>query len=202
MVLAMAAPTVQGAGEVIDEGIEPPASFVLQVNEEKFNLKRGESLELKGEFKNPVVKLEVEPYKEFTYAGIYLKYPQNFGFEADLGDENVKMWNITGNAGILMIQKYNLEMDHKIMANLLVPRYGEANSKISECSLTFAGKPVQGTRVIANFGGSSISQEVYSFKQNEGSLLLIFQDSIDAKGLPTAEGNALKEIVAKTFKLK
>lgn len=180
---------------------EPDAIFVLDINGQKVKLKKDEATVVKGEFKNPKVSLSIEPYKEFTYGGIYVKYPQHYGFEADVADENVKMWNLSGNSGILMIQKYSLEMDHKTMAQLLVPRYGEDNARLDECSMKFMGKMVSGTRVIANFGGTAISQEVYSFKLANGSVLLIIQDGIDEEGKHTREGLALKEIISDSFKL-
>ncbi|MDN5279838.1 MAG: hypothetical protein PWR01_3803 [Clostridiales bacterium] len=187
---------------VIDESVEPQSKFILEINDKKFELQKGASLKIQGEFKDPTVKVEVEPFKEFTYGGIYLQYPQHFTFESDLGDENVKMWNLSGNSGILMIQKYSLEMDHNTMAHLLQPRYGEQNARIAECSMKIDGTEVPGTVVIANFGGATISQEVYSFKVKGDSVLLILQDSLDPKGNPTAEGLALKEIVGKTFKIE
>ncbi len=180
---------------------EPEAIFVLDINGQKVKLKQDEVTEVKGEFKNPKVTLSIEPFKEFTYGGIYVKYPQHFGFEADVADENVKMWNLSGNSGILMIQKYSLEMDHKTMAELLVPRYGEDNARLDDCNMKFMGKMVAGTRVIATFGGTAISQEVYSFKLANGSALLIIQDGIDEKGNHTKEGLALKKIISDSFKL-
>ena len=185
----------------INEAVEPPAIYSLELNEQKRQVRDGESLEFKGEFKDPKVKVMVEPYKEFQYGGIYLKYPQNFSFEADLSDENVKMWNLSGTNGILMIQKYSLEMDHKTMASLLVPRYGEENASVEPCQIVIDGKEVPGSRVVASFGGNSISQEVYSFKLDQGSLLLILQDNIDPKGKQTVEGLALKDSIGKTFKI-
>lgn len=184
-----------------DESIEPSSIFVLDVNGEKFELTSGKPTELPIEVKNPKVALEVKPYKEFTYAGIYLKYPQSFSFEADLADETVKMWNLSGNSGILMIQKYSLEMDHQTMAHLLQPRYGEKNARIADCEILLDGKKVPGTKVVATFGGTSISQEVYSFNVEGGSILVILQDSIDEEGKPTQEGVDLKGMISKTFKL-
>lgn len=188
--------------EVSVEAVEPQAIYIFSINGQKYEIKKGDELEIKGEFSNPRVKFEVEPFKEFNYGGISLKYPQNFSFEADLADPNVKMWNLSGNSGILMIQKYSLEMDHKTMASLLQPRYGEDNARISPCSMNLGGKETEGTKVVATFGGSAISQEVYSFKQGEGSLLMILQDSVDPAGNQTAEGLALKKLLSETFKLK
>ncbi|MFZ5949609.1 MAG: hypothetical protein ACOYXC_02805 [Candidatus Rifleibacteriota bacterium] len=203
MILAFTGLAGAQEAKKIDESIEPPAMFVVEINGGiKSTIKAGEAATISGEFKDPSVKVSVEPYKEFNYAGITLKYPQNFSFDADLADENVKMWNLSGTSGILMIQKYIMDMDHKTMANLLQPRYGEENARVSPCSMTVDGMEVPGTKVIATFGGTSISQEVYSFKQNDGSLLLIIQDSIDAAGKNTQEGLDLKELIGKTFKLK
>ncbi len=193
---------INAAEVAVDESLEPKAVYNLEINGQKYEINQGQELEVKGEFKDPKIRFEVEPYKEFTYGGIYLKYPQNFSFEADLADENVKMWNLSGNSGILMLQKYSLEMDHRTMANLLQPRYGEENARVAPCTLKFGDKEVEGSKVVATFGGSAISQEVYSFKQGEGSLLMILQDSVDANGNPTAEGLALKKLVGETFKLK
>lgn len=201
LVFAIVSPAFCQEKSEVDQSIEPPTIYNLVVDGQKFELQKGKLTELPIEAKNPKVTLTVEPFKEFPYAGIYLKYPEKFTFEADLADENVKMWNLSGSSGILMIQKYSLEMDHQTMAHLLQPRYGEENARIEDCNMIFDGQKVPGTKVVATFGGTSISQEVYSFKVSDGSVLLILQDSIDPDGKPTKEGTDLKETIGKSFKL-
>ncbi|GAB4282017.1 MAG: hypothetical protein Kow0029_27340 [Candidatus Rifleibacteriota bacterium] len=195
-------PVFSQAANVDPEGsIEPPTVYQLSIDGKKFELKRGVETELPIEVKNPKVILDFEPYKEFTYAGIYFKYPVNFSFEAELGDESVKMWNLSGNNSVLMLQRYAMEMDHQTMAQLLVPRYGEENTRVTDCFLQLNGLKVPGTRVIAAFGGSTISQEVYSFRLKNSSILLILQDSLDIDEKPTKEGAELKQLIENTFKI-
>ncbi|MDD2999095.1 MAG: hypothetical protein PHV05_08555 [Candidatus Riflebacteria bacterium] len=186
---------------VVDESIEPADSYKLLVNGSEYEIFAGKDTELPLKLDNPKISLKLEPFKTFNYGGIYLQYPRYYTFEADLADKEASFWNLSGKQSILMIQKYPAEMDHKIMATMLKPRFGEENTTVGECSMNLNGIVTKGSKVVASIGGSSISQEIFSFKLNSGSLLLILQNALNEKGEPSEEGQILRELLTSTFKI-
>lgn len=191
----------QEAEAIPDESLEPKDSYSLEIDGKNFPIFTDRQTELKLDKTNPQVKLTVAPFKIFNYGTMSLEYPRHFTFEAELSDKDVRLWNLSGNSTILMLQKYKEEIDHVIMGNMLQQRFGEQNASLSECEMTFMGSKKKGTRVFTTIGDSSIAQEVYSFKTEEGSILLILQDSINAQGKGSAEGTSFREQVSKTFKI-
>ncbi len=185
----------------IDESREPSDTFKLKLDGQEYRIVADEPVDVTCKGEKLQALLTVEPYKTFSYGGIELKYPRHFTFEADLNDKDVSLWNLSGSQFVLMIQKYPAEMDHKIMAGMLLPRFGEKNSGVEPCSIELNGGKSEGTRLMTTIGDSTITQEIYSFKVEGGSLLLILQDTIGQKGETSEEGRKFRELLKDTFKI-
>ena len=99
-----------------------------------------------------------------------------------------------------MVQRYPIVMDHKIMAEQLLPSFGEGNSTLGTCEMTFNGVNTAGSRVVTTIGEGTIAQEIYSFDMAQGSLLMILQDTLD-NGRNSDEFNAFRTQLTRTFKL-
>ncbi|MDD3146585.1 MAG: hypothetical protein PHD82_04735 [Candidatus Riflebacteria bacterium] len=184
------------------EDIEPVDSFKLVVDTQEYKIEPGVPVELSLKGEKVKAVLNIEPLKTFNYGGVELQYPRYFTFEADLSDKDVKLWNLSGNQCVLMIQRYPVPgMDHLIMAQMLQPRFGEKNSIMSPCSMKLLGEEAKGTRLTTTIGDSTITQDIYSFKSGSGSLLLILQDTLGLNSAPSEEGKNFKEMLSQTFKL-
>ncbi len=183
------------------ETIEPSDSYKLVVDGREYQIEAEKPLDLTVKGENLKAVLKIEPLKTFNYGGIELQYPRYFTFEADLSDKDVKLWNLSGAQCVLMVQKYPVpEMDHLVMAQMLQPRCGEKNSIMSPCSMKLLGEEAKGTMLTTTIGESTIIQEIYSFKAGGGSLLLIFQDTLGVKSLPSEEGRNFKDLLSRTLK--
>lgn len=193
------APVSVAAPAAIDETIEPSDNFKLVLDGQETRLVPEKPFEvtIKGEKIKGL--LQVEPLKTFNYGGISLQYPRYFTFEADLSDKDVSLWNLSGSNCVLMIQLYPAEMDHKIMAQMLQPRFGEKNSIVSDCTLSLKGNETKGSRLTTTIGDSSITQEIYSFKVQSGSLLLILQDTLSLDGKSSEEGRKFRQLLIETL---
>ncbi len=193
------APVSVAAPAVVDETIEPSDNFKLLLDGQETRLAPEKPFEvtIKGEKIKGL--LQVEPFKTFNYGGISLQYPRHFTFEADLSDKDVSLWNLSGSNCVLMIQLYPAEMDHKIMAQMLQPRFGEKNSTVSDCTLALKGNETKGSKLTTTIGDSSITQEIYSFKVQGGSLLLILQDTLSLDGKTSEEGRKFRQLLIETL---
>lgn len=183
------------------EGIEPADSYKLLIDGKEYEVFTDRETPLPVKLDNPKVSLKVEALKTFNYGGIVLQYPRYFTFEADLNDEEVSLWNLSGNSCVLMIQKYPADMDHIIMAKMLQPRFGEGNAVVGECEMMLNGSNSKGSKVVTTIGDSTISQEIFSFKVEGGSLLLIFQDTLNADGSHSEEGLKFQKLVSDSLKI-
>ena len=193
------APAVVVAPVVIDETVEPSDNFKLVIDGRETRLVPEKPFEItiKGEKLQGL--LQVEPLKTFNYGGISLQYPRHFTFEADLSDKDVSLWNLSGSNCVLMIQLYPAEMDHQIMARMLLPRFGEKNSTVSDCTLSLKGNETKGSKLTTTIGESSITQEIYSFRVKGGSMLLILQDTLNLDGRSSEEGRKFRQLLSETL---
>ncbi len=200
MIMIMPAFAVPVSAE-IDESREPSESYRLLMSGQEIPLFTDKDTELPENAGKAKARLIVEPNKRFTYGGIELSYPRYFTFEADLSEPGVRLWSLSGNQAVLMVQRYPVVMDHRTMAEQLLPSFGAGNSKLSECEITLEQKKTAGSRVITTIGEGIISQEIYSFAMASGSLLLIIQDTIVADGSSSAETSKFHQQLAETFKI-
>lgn len=193
------APVSVAAPAAVDETVEPADNFKLLLDGQETSLVPEKPFEITIKGEKIKGLLQVEPLKTFNYGGISLQYPRHFTFEADLSDKDVSLWNLSGSNCVLMIQLYPAEMDHKIMAQMLQPRFGEKNSIVSDCTLALKGNETKGSKLTTTIGDSSITQEIYSFKVQGGSLLLILQDTLSLDGKSSEEGRKFRQLLIETL---
>ncbi len=193
------APANAAAPAAVDETVEPADNFKLLLDGQETRLVPEKPFEITIKGEKIKGLLQVEPLKTFNYGGISLQYPRHFTFEADLSDKDVSLWNLSGSNCVLMIQLYPAEMDHKIMAQMLQPRFGEKNSIVSDCTLALKGNETKGSKLTTTIGDSSITQEIYSFRVQGGSLLLILQDTLNLDGRSSEEGRKFRQLLIDTL---
>ena len=193
------APANAAAPAAVDETVEPADNFKLLLDGQETRLVPEKPFEITIKGEKIKGLLQVEPLKTFNYGGISLQYPRHFTFEADLSDKDVSLWNLSGSNCVLMIQLYPAEMDHKIMAQMLQPRFGEKNSIVSDCTLALKGNETKGSKLTTTIGDSSITQEIYSFRVPGGSLLLILQDTLSLDGRSSEEGRKFRQLLIDTL---
>ena len=183
----------------VDESVEPSDSYRLLLNNRELPVFTDREVELPADAGSASVRLAVDPNKKFTYGGVSLSYPRYFTFEADVGDPGIQLWSLSGNKVVLMIQRYPVEMDHRTMAEQLLPSFGVENSTLGSCTILLEQKKTDGSQVITTIGEGTISQEIYSFKMAPGSLLLILQDTLEPDGSVASEGIKFREQLSSTF---
>lgn len=190
------------SSSISKEELEPRDSFWLEIDDKKIELSIDNPVEFTAGKNKIKATLRVAPLKEFSICGINLKYPRYFTFEADAKAKDVKMWNLSGAQTILMIQLYDAEMKHEVMAELLQERFGKDNTKVAGCEMSFWGSPKKGTKVITTIGDSSISQEIYSFFNGKQTVMLIIQDSLDEGPDGSEECRNFRKTLQETFKIE
>mgnify|MGYP000899697530 FL=1 len=184
----------------VDESVEPADSYKLSLNGTEVEIFTDKDIELSEDAGKAKARLIVNPEKRFHYGDVDFQYPRYFTFEADLSSDDVKLWSLSGNKAVIMVQRYPIVMDHKIMAEQLLPSFGEGNSTLGTCEMMFNGVDTAGSRVVTTIGQGTIAQEIYSFPMTTGSLLLVLQDTLDSDK-NSEEFKAFRAQLARTFKL-
>ncbi|NLF96015.1 MAG: hypothetical protein GX569_04690 [Candidatus Riflebacteria bacterium] len=184
----------------VDESVEPADTYRLSLNDVEIDLFPDRDIELPENAGKAKARLIVNPEKRFTYGDVDFQYPRYFTFEADLNEAEVRLWSLSGNKAVLMVQRYPVEMDHKVMAEQLLPSFGEGNSTLGVCEMMFNGVKTTGSRVITTIGQGTIAQDIYSFDMANGSLLLILQDTLE-DDRNSDEFKAFCAQLSRTFKI-
>lgn len=179
-----------------DQSVEPAEKYLLKINEKEFQIELNEYLVLS----DSKIKLTIEPNKKFNYGGVHFEYPRYFTFEAKL-KKHYKFWTLSGNDVKIMIHNYKVNTDHKAMANSLMDVFGKDKCRQVKCEMKVPNRTLHGTKIIITTNKLKFSQEVYSFKNSTGSMLLIIQDSISASGVNTAEYSVVTKKFQKLFRV-
>lgn len=180
-----------------DQSVEPADKYILKINEQEFPIELNKYLNLP----DSKIILTVDQNKKFNYGGIHFEYPRYYAFEADL-KEYYKCWTLSGNDTKIIIQKYKIVIDHKSMAKTLMDAWGKANCRHLNCEMKVPNKTLHGTKVIITMKTTKITQEIYSFKNSTGSMMLIIQDNISDSGSNSAEYATLTKIFDKRFRVE
>lgn len=183
------------------DNIEPPLTYTLQVADESIVLKAGESVELKGSFENPTVKLTPSKTRLFTYGGLTFEYPSFFAFEADFSDPAIQMWSLDGSDLVLMVYQYReLSITAKSLAGEMIGYYGEAAVGAPKRILRrFNGKRYKGYRITAAVGGSTIYQDILDIPTEKGTRLLMIQDMPADQKVSEVESDLVNKLLDETL---
>ena len=92
---------------VASEDKEPELGYTLLVDDQPIRLQPNKETVIAGIFTNLHVRLIPEQERHFTYGGFSFKYPAHFGFEADFRTPGLKLWTLSGNDFVIMVQKYD-----------------------------------------------------------------------------------------------
>lgn len=181
------------------EAIEPPLGYSLQIAEKTVRLRAGESIKLEGTFHNPEVKLVADEYRTFSGAGISFRYPATYGFQADLDDENVRLWTLDGNDVVILVQAFKGKLSSSNIMDNLIASYGKENCQVTEATITLAGQMRKGQRLQAKVATTTVVQEVFSLPAASGSLLMILQDSPNDDGTQSNDRKIVGKLLTESF---
>ncbi len=151
-------------------------------------------------FTNPEILLTAEPYKDFSYGGVFFNYPNFYTFQADLDKPNVSLWTLSGKKAVIMIQSFELQIEHKNYIKILRKQHGRIRCKVLDCEMNINNKVLNGSKVIVKSSGVFISQKVFSFDTKKGTIIIILQDTL-SDNEPSQEGLELEKLIELTFTL-
>lgn len=194
----------QGKTNQPDEAKAPPLKYTLKIGKKSIAITEGETVSIKGRFRNPKVTLTAQPHRLFSYRGVSFKYPRSFTFEAELEESDFQSWTLSGNDFTIMFFVIADDLTAEEYARELMSDFGRENCAISKAvPFEFGSQKISGTKLEVNVVGNKTVTNAYRIStDNMQTKLLIFQDFLDDDGNPSREGKSTLDIVQRSFKLK
>lgn len=149
--------------------------------------------------------LRLEPTRTFTYAGLELKYPREYVFEAERSP-GLSMWTLSGNDCKLLFQRYLGQkktdaLHQSVVAGLRKAFGGAEKTRVRPVKLELRGRTLEGTRIEVELASTRIVQDLFPLSSGGDLLELIIQDAPKAPGEPTPDRTRAEALLKETLKL-
>jgi len=179
---------------------EPPQQFELTVDgkAQVIELDKEFEIDLQGSTK---FKLKASPTRNFKFAGLRFPYPSFFAFEAE-HDVDSKLWTLDGNDCVLMVFAFpgDASIGHRDIAKQIGSQYGRKTT-YSKTKLSGTGFVLKGTEIYARVAGAELKQQVFQVPTDDGTRLLLIQDSLEDDGTHTTEFQSTRDGLKTNLKI-
>ena len=191
--------------DAADESAEPALKYTVKIGEKTVTVSEGETVQLDGTFNDPKIAVTPEPYRVFPYQGITFKYPRSFVFEAELDDQDSKMWTLSGNDFKIMYFVLNTSVSTADYANTMIDQFGRENAKVvnEKATISLGKQRLSGTSLHISIAAYEMVMDIYRIpSEGAETRLLVFQDSLDDSGKRSKEGEQTLELIRSSFALE
>ncbi len=200
MTLVTFAGVVLGSIVSADDTTEPPLSYTLEVDGQKFLLNADKTVILKGDFQNPKVTLRAAATRRFEHDNIAFDYPANFTFEADLSEPGIRTWTLSGNNVTLML----FDFEQPVKPAELIASTAEALEanvdRMEPTTLKFGSLTADGQSGLLKVGTVVLTYTVVALPATEGKIrLFIVQDLPKDNGESSDEKTAILKMLDESF---
>ncbi|MBX3413225.1 MAG: hypothetical protein KF708_11095 [Pirellulales bacterium] len=186
-----------------DETIEPGLTFSLTLGDKTVPIVEGKPVQVSGKFSDPKVTLNIDPHRVFDLRGARFDYPRHFTWEADLTDPNVAVWTLSGTTFKIMFFAFQGDTSAESVVESLEENFTGQGAEVAKkpCKLTLEGKAIAGTQLDLTLVGNKLIDQVYGLPGGDGvSRLVIFQDTPNENGQPSAEAVETLKRFSESFK--
>lgn len=164
---------------------EPPSVFEVHLNGRTYEITEGEIVKIDTMIR-PQFHIRQLPEKKFENTFCTFNYPKNLTFGYDK-DGPVTTWTLDGADMVVMV--YDLENlgDLNSITSTVVEQFGGKPSDITDTTVNFGGRTLNGKVVNIRLAGELLCQEYYrvTFPNGRGGYIM-FQDSMN-DGVHSAE---------------
>jgi len=202
--LLVCAPAASTAEEP-KEDQEPPQIFYLEFDGKKVPLELNKPLGTEVLRGSKTFTLRVEPYRVFRHAGLSFRYPREYTFGNDHSTPGVSIWTMSGPDCLIMVQRFQGQGDPEAVRESLVDglaeKYKDGKKKQVETTWKLKDTTLKGVRLEVELAGIRLHQDVYSFRDGQGSVLFLIQDSLQGDGKASAERVRTEKMLSETLRL-
>ena len=183
----------------IDESLEPPLKYTLEINDHPQALVLNKPIKINGTFRDPKVVLKASSVREFTYGHMAFQYPAPFTWEAKVAAADKKTWILSGNDFKIMIFVLPNTLSVEAYSQAMAKKFGAGSTQISHSVRTLGAQKLNGNRLAVRLAGTTLNLEVYALPAESGARLLVLQDSPPKAGSTSKEGALALGLLAQSF---
>ncbi len=203
LIVALAAPAV--AGRSGQEGKEPPAEYVLEIDGQEVAVSLGSATTAKVGGRDVRVRLSLGPDRGFDQYGLSFRYPTTHNWEFDGSDPSALLWTLDGNDNVVMLLKGDKTFTpgqlRDELATSIAAQFGSAPVTRSKVTMTLEGRKEQGVELKILVGSAWITQQLYGLSTSEGTWVIVIQDTMDETGrVGSHETGLVKKLLTATLK--
>ena len=188
-----------------EDAKEPPAVFSVEAGGKTVSAELDKAFELDTPGGKTTVKIRLEPYRQFSRAGLSFKYPTKFLFEADLDTKGVVIWTLEGSSCVVLVQRFDDRDDPaavlKEVVKGMIDGFGKANVREGAATLEAGAEKLKGTALRIKVAGESVNYRLFAFASGKNTVILSLQDSPGEDGAPSADAKAVDALLKETLKL-
>lgn len=175
----------------------------LTVDGKEHEIVVGEEARISIGDKEHSVIIALDPYCLFQNAGLKFKFPSRMYYSIDESTPNLTLWSIDGDNAVIMVQRYKIPVSEAIILESIKNQYLQMKATVELEDIKFKGAKtvLDGKRMKAEWGDTSIYQELYFMKMKGSTVLLIFQDTLDEHGENSREFADLIKTVSASLAL-
>jgi hypothetical protein len=186
-------------GTYAKEDIEPSLGYTVYVNDESIHLTDEDTVKLKGQFLDPVIRVVKDNERTFNYGGVSFCYPAYFSFEADINKSEYKNWTLSGNDVKIVVFSFEAKLTPDDLISSYKDKFGK-DAKTSNTRKKLGGISYEGKRIEVKIADAGFIQEAFLISQERNSKILVIQDSIEEDKQSMDETNLVNSLLDKTFR--
>lgn len=178
---------------------EPPLVLFLETGGKKIPVEIDRPFPVEAVKDGTPAVLRIAEHREFRFGGLTFRYPRDFTYEVETGDEGLLTWTLSGRDTTVIVNWFPGETDHASVRRQVLKEFQEAvkgegkegHTKRSKATLEWSHGRLDGERLQFDTMGVDMEQSSFSFRGEEGAFVLLIQDSADDQGLPSTERRRL-----------
>ncbi len=201
----------------VDMKQEPPREVIITIDGKQHRTELNQMSVLKGQFKDPRIRIELAEIRLFSNAGISFEYPAQFEWEFERDEDSYYCWTMAGEDTSIMVFEFDSELTAKEYAENLSDEDFLPTLSMSPISRTLGKSTLNGYRVIRDFAdpelkgqGLGDTTDVFSIPAPKGrSRLLVLTDvtpelesDTDEFDFDSDEPKIVLEYLTKSFTIK
>lgn len=182
-------------------GKEPVQKFILEINNTAHEISINSNHEINISGKPHKIRIELSPTRNFDKAGLNFEFESKRHFSYEALSAVVDHWSLDGNNTVIIIQNYKLKVKNSEILDLFKDQYKKmkAKTKWVKTKLSYGEKSIQGERLLIHMGDIKLEQQIFFFKKDGETRVLILQDAPQEGGENTQEFVNMRKLVQKSL---
>jgi len=205
---------VMFAGSILlsaeDKQVAEPVSFdrgyVLQIDEQQHELAMDKPQDVVIAGKTHRVVLKENPTAALNYKGISFKFPSQMLDSVDQADPEYTQWSVEGPNAVMLLFCFHENAEHELMGATMLQglKAQYAGLALEESNVEFKSRPgveLRGTRLNVSLAEIKLVQDIYAFKYQDESYVLVLQDTLADDGGNSDDYKAFLKLFTETLEI-